>query len=234
MTATSPLPAMTPTLLFLGSIGVVSETSDLQREAYNRSLKEHGLGWHWSPEVYRQLLRSSGGLDRLELLAAATGVALSAETAASIHARKTEIACAAIRERQVGLRPGVAALVRAARGAGARVGWVTSTSGANTDAILDASGGDLAAADFDRIFHRGDVLRGKPDPQIYTVALAHFGATADQAVAVEDSLTSVLSARRAGVFTVATPGEFHSEPMAGVADAVYASSADLPLGEWFA
>ena len=224
---------MTPTVLFLGSIGAVAETSDLQRQAYNQAFQEHGLDWHWTPETYRALLQQSGGLSRLELLAAATNTDLSDETAQKIHARKTEIACGLVVDKNAGLRPGVAELVTAAKAAGAKVGWVTSTSEANTNAILAASGGALSAGDFDAVFHRDDAESGKPDPEIYRVALERFGASAGEAVAVEDSLQSVLAAKGAGIRTLATPGAFHDEPMAGVADAVYASAAEIPLAELF-
>ena len=224
---------MKPTVLFLGSIGAVAETSDLQRQAYNQAFQENGLDWHWTPETYRALLQQSGGLSRLELLAAATNSGLSDETAQTIHARKTEIACQMVVDKKAGLRAGVAELVKAAKASGARVGWVTSTSEANTNAILEASGGALAASDFDYVFHRDDAAQGKPDPEIYRVALERFGASADQAVAVEDSLQSVLAAKGAGIHTVATPGAFHDEPMAGIADAVYASAAEIPVDELF-
>ena len=84
---------MPKTTLIFGSIGTVMETSDVQRRAYNQALKEAGLHWDWSPEIYSELLNQSGGQERLAMLAAATGAKLSAQQIESIHARKTQIAC---------------------------------------------------------------------------------------------------------------------------------------------
>ena len=44
-------------LLLLGSIGVVAETSELQRKAYNMAFAQHGLDWYWNVANYCELLR---------------------------------------------------------------------------------------------------------------------------------------------------------------------------------
>lgn len=225
---------MQPKALFIGSIGVVSETSEFQRQAYNKALRESGLGWEWSPEVYPKLLRTSGGMQRLETLAAATNQSVGRETVTKIHRRKTELAGREIVAQRVPLRPGVAELIRAARAAGAKVAWVTSTSPANTNALLEAAGDALSADDFDRIFHRDDAAQGKPSPDVYHAALEYFGLAAEDCLAVEDSVDSVLAAKGAGVYVIATLGANHAgAPVNNIADEVYDSAADIPVGKYF-
>lgn len=224
---------MQPEVLFLGSIGAVAETSDYQRQAYNQAFRENGLDWNWNQEVYRDLLQTSGGMHRLDVLAKATQTELPDDKARAIHARKTELACKNIVDEQVGLRPGVADLVKQAKQAGMKVAWVTSTSPENTNAILEASGGELQASDFDRIFHRDDAQRGKPAADVYQVALDHFGVKPEQAVAIEDSIQSIRSSKGAGIPTYATLGAFHDESVDGIADGSYASCAQLPTQQWF-
>ena len=68
---------MLKTALIFGSIGTVMETSDVQRRAYNQALKEAGLNWDWTREIYAELLNQSGGQERLAMLASATGTTLS-------------------------------------------------------------------------------------------------------------------------------------------------------------
>ena len=46
--------------LFVGSIGVLAETSDIQRRAYNQALAEAGVDWHWDEEPSRDLLAGRG------------------------------------------------------------------------------------------------------------------------------------------------------------------------------
>ena len=98
---------MTTKAILFGSIGAVAETSDIQRRAYNQSMSEHGLDWHWDEATYSELLEHAGGKDRLDLLSRATNSDLTPETIEKIHARKTEIACAEVREMKNALRPGI-------------------------------------------------------------------------------------------------------------------------------
>ena len=212
---------MTLKALFIGSIGVVTETSEYQRRAYNQALAEHGMNWEWTPEIYQELLKSNGGQQRLHLLSTATQQPLATSLIEKIHARKTELAAQMIQQDQLSPRPGVVALIQAAKQAGMTVAWVTSTFEENTQAILAASNGQLSADDFDHIFHRKDAVQGKPAPDIYHTALAHFGLAPEECIAVEDSLISLLAAKSAGLFTVATLGAYHNEQVDNIADLVF-------------
>ena len=195
-------------ILFFGSIGVLAETSDIQRQAYNQALDEAGLHWSWDAETYRALLEMSGGRDRLRMLSEATGAGLTDEAIERIHARKTEIACARIRRERTPLRPGVAALIGRAWAEGLRLGLVTTTYQENIDAIADAAGAHLPLDQFDVVVSRERVSVGKPDPAAYRLALKETDQTSERAIAVEDTMASVLSATGAGIETIATPGAF--------------------------
>ena len=198
---------MSKTAVMFGSIGSIVETSDIQRRAYNRALSEAGLAWNWDRDTYADLLMQAGGRERLAQLSAATGAALSQERIDAIHERKTELACAEIVDRKVPLRPGVADLVKRAKERGMKVGFVTTTYQPNIDAIFEAAGDALSAKDFDVIVSRSDVKLGKPAPDAYEAALRKLSIAATDAIAIEDTATSVMSAKRAGLTVVATPGE---------------------------
>ena len=206
--------------LFIGSIGVVTETSEYQRRAYNQAMSENGMNWEWTPTTYKELLKSSGGKQRLQTLSIATQQPLTQEKIDQIHSRKTELAGQMIESDQLQPRPGLVKLIEQAKKAGAKVAWVTSTYEANTDALLRASNGALTKEHFDHIFHREDAENGKPSPHIYHKALEHFDLNAADCVAVEDSINSILSAKGAGIFTVATLGEYHDESVDNIADMV--------------
>ena len=196
---------MSKSVVLFGSIGTLVETSDIQRRAYNQALREAGLPWQWDETVYRELLTQSGGLDRLSMLARATGHSLDPAALTRIHARKTELACAEVLAQQPAPRPGVAALMAFAGDRGWQRGFVTSTERANIDAIL-ALGGAIAADQFDVVIGRRDVVHGKPHPEAFCTALERLGADAAHAIAIEDTATSVMAAVRAGITTVAVPG----------------------------
>lgn len=216
---------MTRSVMLFGSIGTLVETSDIQRRAYNQALHEAGLGWHWDVATYRELLTQSGGRDRLSMLGRATGQPLDPAGIERIHARKTALACAELAVNSPPLRPGVRALMEWAGARGWRCGFVTGTEQANIDAIL-AVDPAIARDRFAVITGRADAVRGKPDPEIYQVALSRLGAAPADAIAIEDTATSVMAAVRAGIRTVATPGAFATDQDFWQADLVLPALAD--------
>ena len=214
--------------LLIGSIGVVTETSDIQRQSYNYALKEAGLDWNWDLDTYKELLGFSGGMARLELLAAATNQAVSNETITQIHRRKTEIACKQIVEDSLQPRPGLIELIKKAQERQLDVYWVTSTGSENTSAILEAAD-DLSSNDFKQIYLRSDVAegKGKPAADIYEKVMSDHGLKPSECIALEDSLPSALAAKRAGLRTFVYQGELHEECVTGVVDGICKSGGDL-------
>lgn len=191
--------------LFLGSIGVLADTSELQRQAYNRALAEAGVGWHWDRDTYRQLLGINGGKKRLRMLADATGTDLSDDQIDRIHGAKTDYAGEMVRQ-QASLRPGIAALIEWCRDNDVRVSLVTSTYRPNVEAIADAAGDELDLDEFTTVITTEDVERGKPAPDPYERALERTGAHPDEVLAIEDTASSTLAAVGAGLRVVTTPG----------------------------
>jgi len=206
--------------LFFGSIGTIAETSHIQRDAYNQALKEQGVDWFWDEQTYRDLLEQSGGKDRLSLLGRATGAPLSEDKIRAIHSRKTALACARLRAEGVTPRPGVTVLIDMAKAKNLTIGFITTTYPENIDAIFDAAGSALDRNDFAVIVDRHDVQKSKPDPACYGHALARAGLEARQVIAIEDTMVSTLSARAAGLFTIATPGAMTSHQDFTFADLV--------------
>ena len=74
--------------LLLGSIGVLAETSHLQRAAFNAAFAEAGLDWHWSEARYAELLARSGGANRIAAEAESRGASVAL---AALHARKSAL-----------------------------------------------------------------------------------------------------------------------------------------------
>ena len=212
--------------VLFGSIGSIVESSDIQRRAYNQALREAGLNWDWDRDTYAELLTQAGGRERLAMLAAATATQLTPNQIEHIHARKTELACAEVASGAVALRAGVSELIKLAKSRAMKVAFVTTTYQPNIDAIFKGLAGQLSASDFDHIVSRNDVKNGKPAPDAYLSALAALGIDAALAVAIEDTATSVMSAKRAGVDVIATPGEITSGQDFWQADLVLSQLAD--------
>jgi pseudouridine 5'-phosphatase len=52
-----------------------------------------------------------------------------------------------------------------------------------------------------------DIVRGKPEPEIYLAAAQRFGIAPAEMAVLEDSQNGCLAASAAGAFTIAVPGE---------------------------
>ena len=212
--------------LLFGSIGAIVETSDIQRRAYNKAMNERGLPWVWDREIYAELLEQSGGKDRLAMLAAATGHKLTPVDIDAIHARKTELACQEITSSLLEPRAGVVALMRWAQERGIKTGFITTTYQANIDAIFTALAPALSPQDFDFIMDRDKVINGKPAPDAYILALSALAIKASEALVIEDTALSVMAAKRAGIITIATPGDISAGQDFWQADFVIEALAD--------
>lgn len=188
--------------LLLGSMSTLSDTSELQRAAFNEAFRTHGLDWQWDRATYQGLLRNSGGGDRIADHAANLGQQVDA---AAVHDTKSELFQAQLAKGNLPLRPGVVDTIRQARDAGLRVALVTTTSPRNVAALLDGLGPALRRADFDLVLDASDVQEGKPDPESYQLAMRRLGESPASCVAVEDNAPGLAAAVAAGISSIAFP-----------------------------
>lgn len=194
---------MQPQALLLGSLGVIVDTSDLQRQSFNHAFSEAGLDWHWDRNTYDHLLSVVGGQNRIAAFAEEQGVEVDA---AALHKAKSSRFQAQMRAGTLTPRRGVKTLIGAAKAAGLPVGWVTTTSRANLDGVFDGLAGAITPADFDVIIDRSQVRASKPDPECYLLALQTLGIYAAHALSIEDTPESLTAAHLAGTHCIAFPG----------------------------
>lgn len=202
------------TAILFGSISTLSDSSELQRSAFNDAFEQHGLDWQWDRDEYRTLLGSNGGAARVADYAQERGEDVDA---AAVHATKSEIF-------QKGLagtsspRAGVVETIRAAKDAGTKLAFVTTTAAANVDALFDALAPEVQRSDFDVVVTAEDVDATKPAPDAYTHALGALGEDASSAIAIEDNPGGVQSAQAAGLTVVAFPNDNTAEADFGSAE----------------
>jgi HAD superfamily hydrolase (TIGR01509 family) len=191
-----------PAILF-GSISTIADTSELQRQAFNKAFKAHGLEWCWHREEYLRMLESSGGHNRIAEYAHSLGQVVDAR---AIHQSKSEFFQNSLAS-QVKPRTGVVETIQGAKNKGFKVAFVTTTSQANISMLMDALYPIIKATDFDLILNANSVDRPKPDKAAYTFALARLGEESDDCIAIEDNLDGVESAIAAGLECIAFPNE---------------------------
>ncbi|QXQ05960.1 HAD-IA family hydrolase [Sphingosinicellaceae bacterium] len=185
--------------------GTLAETEEAHRAAFNQTFAEAGRDWYWSVDAYRDLLRVTGGQQRIAHFLTTIGETATPAEIATLHARKNALYADLVASGEVALRPGVARLIGEARAAGVKLGIATTTSRSNLDALLVQLLAPDAATWFDAIVAGEDVRIKKPDPEVYALTLAALGVAADEAVAIEDSRNGLVAAAACGIRTIVTP-----------------------------
>ena len=187
--------------IIFGSIGTLAESSEMQREAFNRAFAEAGLDWHWDRDAYRDMLTAVGGRDRIADYAKARGEAVDAE---ALHARKTEIFDAEMLERGLTLRPGVAEVLDWAERERVPVALASTTSRDNLDAMFTALDG--IGKRFALVSDASQVENAKPDPEVYSLVCERLGLAPKNCVAIEDTGVNLAAPVAVGIPTIAFPG----------------------------
>jgi len=202
--------------------GTLAETErDGHRVAFNRAFESLGLPWRWDVARYGELLRVSGGRERLlhDMADRTDAPVLAGERLAlarCIHERKNAHYAGLVAAGAVVLRPGVRGLLRAIGQRGLRMGIASTTSRSNVDALLRAQIGDDWAREFAVVVCGEDTQRKKPDPEVYQRALDALGIRALEALAIEDSPGGAAAARAADVpVLVARSAYFATDPIDG-------------------
>ena len=190
--------------------GTLAETEELHRQAFNQAFARHGLDWHWDRAIYKDLLRVTGGKERMRAYHARQWIALPLSDAdiAELHRIKTAHYAELVETGCCPLRPGVAELLAAARARGQRLAIATTTSHGNIDALLSQALGTRWVADFDAVVAGDDVPRKKPAADVYLDVLARLKLDGSDCVAIEDSGSGLIAASRANIPVVITRSLF--------------------------
>ncbi|MCP3372015.1 HAD family hydrolase [Bradyrhizobium cajani] len=193
--------------------GTLAETEELHRLAFNHAFVRHGLDWQWDRAVYKDLLRVTGGKERMRAYHARQRLAppLSDEDIAALHCIKTAHYAELVETGCCPLRPGVADLLMAAKARGQRLAIATTTSHGNIDALLSQALGRRWAADFDAVVAGDDVQHKKPAPDVYLEVLARLKLEPLDCVAIEDSANGLIAASRANIPVLITRSMFFRE-----------------------
>ncbi|PWE82090.1 CbbY [Bradyrhizobium sp. SUTN9-2] len=193
--------------------GTLAETEELHRQAFNLAFARLGLDWQWDRAVYKDLLRVTGGKERMRAYheRLVTAPPLSDGDIAELHRIKTAHYAELVEAGRCPLRPGVTDLLRAAKERGQRLAIATTTSHGNIDALLSQALGKRWAADFDAIVAGDDVRHKKPAPDVYFEILARLKLEASDCVAIEDSANGLIAASRAGIPVLITRSMFFGD-----------------------
>lgn len=124
--------------------------------------------------------------------------------------------------------PGVKDMIAEARARGLKLGVASSSTREWVEGHLGRRG---LLGHFDAVRCRDDVAATKPDPELFTAAVAALGVDPECAIAIEDSANGVTAAKRAGLFCVVIPNAMTSSMSLDHADLRLQSLADVSLGD---
>ena len=194
--------------ILFGSIGTLIETSEIQRKCFNKAFKKENLKWYWDRKTYRELIKKSGGLKRIEEFSRQTGDKVNAK---KIWKIKTEIFSKDIYANKRLIRKGVLKIFDYARYKNISLGLASTTTKKNISILFKILGGQIERKDFSFIGNKNLIEKPKPEPDIYLKALDVMGLKRNECISIEDSVESAKSAIGAGVECIAFPGIYHND-----------------------
>jgi HAD superfamily hydrolase (TIGR01509 family) len=188
--------------------------------AWQRALLEAGHpvdGWR----IHRRIGMSGGLFARA--VAREIGRNLTDAEAAALQMRHGAIFREILPERRP--LPGAIELLGALRAADLPHGIATSGRRPEIDASLEA----LSVPEDTVVIERGDVLRAKPEPDLFLACQERLGVAVADCYVVGDAVWDLLAARRAGMLSVGllTGGYGEDELRAAGAFRVYRDAAEL-------
>lgn len=190
------------------------------------SEEHHWLSWRdamaaeGSPITHEQF-RASFGLRNDRILRGWLGPDTTDEVVRRIGDAKEEEFRRLARERGLSPLPGAAEWTARLHAEGWKQAIGSSAPRLNVEVALRVLKLDQF---FDGIASAEDVMRGKPDPQVFLTAAARLGVPPARCIVVEDAVLGVEAARRAGMRCIGV-----SRTTALDADVCVRSLADLPV-----
>jgi HAD superfamily hydrolase (TIGR01509 family) len=188
--------------------------------AWQRALAEAGMGLDgW--RIHRRIGMSGGLFTRA--VGREIGREISPQEAEALQRRHGELFEQLLPERRP--LPGAVELLSFLRSAGIPYGIATSGNRPDINASLDAIG----VGEETIVIERGDVLRAKPEPDLFFACQQRLGQRAEDCYVVGDAVWDLLAARRAGMLSIGLLSGGYGEDELSRAGAfrVYRDAAEL-------
>lgn len=174
--------------------GTLVDTERVAARAINELLAENGMVM---PSFCEQMVRGKLLIDRARILQECAGVSIDPEAFAKrLEDRYEEV----LATEGVPAMADAKRLLEEIRDAHLPIGLTSNGEHEYVDRVLHSLGWENF---FQTIVTYEDTGASKPDPGVYREALSHLCVSADQAVAVEDSLAGMESAHAAGIRVIA-------------------------------
>ena len=190
--------------LLFGSIGTIIETSEIQRQSFNKAFKDAGLNWYWNIATYCDLLKEPGGKKRIKNY---SNNSLNQNTIDLIHSKKEEYFEEHLTD-SIQPREGVKDIIEICIQNKVKVGFITTTSVKNINSIKNVLKNTLDFSDFDIITSIEDITFPKPNSEVYSFSLKKLNLNPSDVYAIEDTKANQSAALELGITCLLNPGEY--------------------------
>lgn len=199
--------------VFFDLDGVIADSEDLHRRAFNAAFKEFGLAWHWDFAIYKELLSIAGGQERIRHYMGRAEPSLlkrpdCTNFIKAMHKGKNQTYNELIGREKTLLRPGVAELIESLQAEQIKCVVATSTSAENVHAALLKGFGKGYEKVFATIADGDRVEEKKPSPDLYVWALGEIGLPPNACLAIEDAPRGIEGATAADIKAVAVVSRY--------------------------
>eukprot|EP00274_Cyanoptyche_gloeocystis_P007930 CAMPEP_0196653800 /NCGR_PEP_ID=MMETSP1086-20130531/3456_1 /TAXON_ID=77921 /ORGANISM="Cyanoptyche gloeocystis , Strain SAG4.97" /LENGTH=316 /DNA_ID=CAMNT_0041985179 /DNA_START=30 /DNA_END=977 /DNA_ORIENTATION=+ len=216
--------------------GVIVESEDGHRIAYNEAFAEKGLGVEWDTEFYGRLQNSiGGGKEKMtwwfEQNGWPSGVATEQQQndfIHELHVSKTDAYLRLIENGLLELRPGVRRVILEAADLGVPLAVCSAANRRAVEMALSKILGSYYLDMFELVLAGDDVKKKKPNPDIYLTAAGKLGVQPADCVVIEDSRIGLLAAKGAGMRCIVTFTDYTANEDFAEADAVFPELGDFP------
>ena len=213
--------------------GVLVDTErDGHRVAFNKAFAKYGLDIEWDVALYGELLKISGGKERMRHYFDETGWPPGAsdkdEFIRELHRLKTDLFMQIIESGELPLRPGVARLVDEAASDGITLAVCSTANERAVNLVVEKLLGLERKAKFAAILAGDVVSKKKPDPEVYLLAKERLGLQGDDCMVIEDSRNGLLAAKAAGMYCVITTNGYTAGEDFTEADAIFPELGEAP------
>ncbi len=213
--------------------GVLVDTErDGHRIAFNRAFFHFGLNIEWSVDLYGELLKISGGKERMRYFFQENGWPENATDhdpyVKDLHKVKTDLFMQIIESGELPLRSGIARLIDEAIEAGLKLAICSTSNERSVNLIAQKMLGRARYERFDHILAGDVVSRKKPDPEIYNLAKERLGLRGEECLVVEDSRNGLLAVKGAGLRCLVTTSAYTAKEDFSEADLVVEELGDPP------
>ena len=200
--------------------GVIADTARYHEIAWRHAFEKRGFTFT------RRMFRRSFGHRNDTVIPMVLGAAATPELVAEIGDEK-EAEYRRLVAADLTPLAGALELLAACRAAGFRQGLASSAPRANVDQVLST----LAIAGyFQAVVSEKDVAEGKPSPQAFLLVARRLGVEPARCIVIEDAVSGVEGARRAGMRCVAVTNTHPRESLAA-ADRVVASLTEVTAAD---